>query len=238
MGLLIADDANDLTSLKKLFQGCATAANELLDPWGFKISFLEKSLQGISEIAKDNLFDGVRFPKEPGAFKRAAAVCLCARMFVDVKLEYAEGMEPFDDENEDAWRVRIAFLLIPMVIQRCIFTLEDGSTIRPCKVWKPASFHVRMEILGLLRWLETPIDASKALDADRLAKAILALALIIEQSYYLVDANLNCDVHDKAQCYDKDDPICAVDAIFLNPSTHQPYETPRAAPSDQPTGLG
>jgi len=227
MGLLRSDSTEDLGALKKLFQAFAQSSESTFKPWGFKIDFLESSLSGISEIASQNLFDGTRFPIEPGAFKRAAAICLCTRMFVDVKFRPLTSNEDFrtlfTDEELDAWIVRIGYMLIPMVIAQSVFTLEDGRQIQPSKVWQPASFHVKMELLGFLRWLETPVDAAGALDADRLAKAILALALIIEQSYYLVDAKVHCDVHDQARCYDEGDTICSCDAFFLNPEDNKPY---------------
>jgi len=229
MGLLLTDTSEDLSALKRLFQAFAQSSESTFRHWGFGIDFVESSLAGISEIASHNLFDGTRFPTEPGAFKRAAAVCLCTRMFVDVKFRAIGDPKAFEkmytEEELDAWIARIAFMLIPMVIARSVFTLQDGKQIQPSKCWQPASFHVRLELLGFLRWLETPVDAAGALDADRLAKAILALALIIEQSYYLVDAELHCDVHDQARCYDEDDSICSCDAFFLNPEDSKPYPT-------------
>lgn len=228
MGLLRSDSKEDIEELKKLYQGLAQSSEETLNPWGFKFDFVQSSLAGISELAAENLFDGTRFPIEPGAFKRAAAVCLCTRMFVDVKFRPVDPdklcSELYTDEELDAWIARIAYMLIPLVIAGSVFTLPDGQQIQPRKSWKPASFHVRMELLGLLRWLETPVDAAGALDADRLAKAILALALIIEQSYYLVDAKIDCDVHDQARCYDDQDPICSCDAFFLHPDSNKSYQ--------------
>src|SRR5690606_33596597 len=96
MGLLRSDDF-DLECLQNLFQGFVNGYAPLFQTWGFSLNFYLTSLRGMSEIASENLFDGVRFPSEPGAFKRAAAVALFTRMFVDMEFQPVDPAVPLHD---------------------------------------------------------------------------------------------------------------------------------------------
>jgi len=56
-----------------------------------------------------------------------------------------------------------------------------------------------VEILNLLRWLEKPLAGERAVDRSRLQRTVMAFAMIIEQSYYLVGATIECDVMHRAR---------------------------------------
>lgn len=231
MGLLRDEAAEDIDVLKKIFTAVESFWEENLSEWGLKIKFEANSIEYISQIASDFLFDEKTFPGSPGVFKRAAAMSLFTRMFVDITFETIDRSpiaSLYTEKELEAWGARIAFLTIPIVLKNCTFKSEKGEIIQPKKDWVPASLHMRLEFLALLRWMEAPEEEDgKTLDSERLARAVMAFALIIEQSYYLTGSKIECDVHDKTRCFDDSDNISYCDAFFLNPDTHEGYSQSR-----------
>jgi hypothetical protein len=164
-----------------------------------EIKFSTSSISRACHIAKDLIFNEGGFPGKPGPFKRAAATAILARCVVDMEFLMAEGADPLTDEEKDAWKARIAFLTINAVLGDSVVELTTGSFALGEKEWEPATIHLKLELLALLRWLDGfMIDGD--LDQDRLCRAVMALAMIIEQSYYLVDSGCSCPVMGNSHC--------------------------------------
>ena len=201
MGLLTDGDlADNLHSLRPLVQ-------EVLDDWEASVLRDEGITLGISNLALsricllgESLFDGVTFPRQPGPFKRAAALCALMRMFGQFSWMPTQGRSKFTRAEEQAWVARFSLATVPVSLFM-METVLDGATVVLQKHWQPATLHLQVELLAWLRWLEAPRLSEEAVDLSRVQKTVMALAMIIEQSYYLVDAGTDCDVmHRSTDC--------------------------------------
>ena len=101
--------------------------------------------------------------------------------------------------EKDEWLARFAFNLIAPALG-LLETTADGHQMN--HAWLPPSPHFQIELIAWLKVLEAPFDLDASgdlvLDVARVTRAILALGLIIEACYYLIDPTLrgkgNCVV--------------------------------------------
>lgn len=204
MGLLSdAGLEENLASLRLVY-------GEVLDNWhrsilhdeGLELEIGTMSMDRICLIG-EALFDGRTFPKQPGPFKRAAAVCALTRMFGQMWFKPTSRPEALTKAENMAMQARFALSTVPVIFS--LMTAElDGTEVRMTKKWVPSTLHLQIELLAWLRWLEKPLvpaaesNMRERVDLSRLQRTVMGLAMIIEQSYYLVGATVECEVMHKA----------------------------------------
>lgn len=190
---------------------------------GYSATVGKKSLSRIVLLG-DTIFDGITFEKSPGPFKRAAAACVLLRMFVQISFKPQGEAEAMSVEEENAWRARFSLATVPVILDHMV-TVLDGKEVELRKPWTPSTLHVQVELLNWLRWLERPIAATtgagvdQVIDLSRLQRTVLALAMTIENSYYLIDAKTDCDVmHHASSCIAEilDNPILFQDLTLFS----------------------
>jgi hypothetical protein len=207
MGLLCSGDS-DFIRAKFLCQELIFFWDEhFKDRTGYIIRIDGESVSQICLLAQEHIFSGKSLPLHPGPFKRAAAFCLLFRQFVDVEFVPLNKGRRMSQEESVAWRSRLAALSIPMVLGFCIVKGE-----RMKKRWRPATDHLKGELLNWLRWMDPPLEEG-AVRLDRVLRSILVFAMLIEQSYYITDSEIvGCDVMGTCVCeIDPDDPVIGPD---------------------------
>jgi hypothetical protein len=198
MGLLTDGDAEEnLETLKRIISEVLVDwENNLLVEEGISVQVSNRALSRICLLAEE-LFDGRTFPEPPGPFKRAAAVCTLVRMFGQFTWVPEAGRAPLSELEEQAWVARFALATVPVTLYQMEVILDDEAVILG-KAWEPATLHLQVELLNWLRWLEPPQLSTDQVDLGRIQKTVMALAMAIEESYYLVDTEPNCDVMHRA----------------------------------------
>ena len=199
MGLLSSGDLTENLSALQVVVG------DVLQNWdrsvlpddGLELHVGTKALSRICHIG-DELFNDVALPRQPGPFKRAAATAVLMRMFGQYWWTPLQGRENLAPDEEIAWRARFSLATVPVTLFLIKATL-DGEDVQLSKPWEPATVHLQLEMLNFLRWLERPQVSETAIDMSRLQRTVLGMAMIIEQSYYLIGAKVDCDVMHKAQ---------------------------------------
>jgi len=198
MGLLTDGDVEEnLQTLKRII-------SEILVDWEDNLLAKENLSLEVSSLALSRicllgeaLFDGYTLPEQPGPFKRAAALCGLIRMFGKITWKPGSGRPPLTDLKEQAWLARFALATVPVALYQMEVILDSEVAILS-KAWEPATLHLQVELLNWLRWLEPPQLPSEEVDLGRLQKTVMALAMVIEESYYLVDSEPHCDVMHRA----------------------------------------
>lgn len=221
-------------SLEENLKALEIVFEDVLDNWdrhislpnGFSVEIGRKSLSRICLIG-DQLFDDHTFPSQPGPFKRAAAVCGLSRMFIEAAFLPMQRGESISNRQKLIWTSRLALATVPVTLFLMTADL-DGDSVKLTKKWVPATNHLQIELLNFLRWLDRPIvhiptagpDAPESIDLNRLHRTVMALSMIVEQSYYLVDAKVQCDVmHKSRNCVSHvagDDDLWQDLTLFVN----------------------
>jgi hypothetical protein len=184
--------------------------------FGFEdIDFGLRSISRACRIAGEVIFNSHFFPDHPGPFKRAAAAAILTRCYVDMQFKPAQGGEGISADERIAWRSRVAFLTIDPILSVSSLPTPSGAIQLGTKRWYPATSHLKLELLALLRWLDDFKTPDGELSESRLCRAVMALAMIIEQSYYLREAQTNCPVMGQGNCLpESENPIGGWDLWF------------------------
>jgi len=184
---------------------------EFATPWGYEITIFSRGIDRSCHLASEHLFTDETFPKSPGPFKRAAAFAILLRQQVEIEFRPVAGNDPMSDAQKEAWMARLALLAIPIILK-----MSNIKGKRLVKNWVPATEHLRCEVLAWLRWLKPPLVGASAIDIARLCRSILVFAMVIEQSYYLVGAEVNCEIMGICGCeVDTTDEVVGPDAFFI-----------------------
>ena len=230
MGIYLDDAQGDAALLSDFLVVLSELWNtERAPTCGYTIRFTTKDVERIS-LFSSQIFTNEYFPSAPGPFKRAAALVLMIRTICDIQIVPLEGNDLVDCEETksfnsyDAWVSRIAFFAIPVILNQ--LSIDDhGDTISLIKVWYSPTPHVKLETIMWLRWLSSaPIsrfnglylrdNAKQTIDLERYSRALLALSLIIEQSYYLVDSTISCEIMNHGNCLVDLDDMANMDLSF------------------------
>jgi len=147
-------------------------------------------------------------------------MAILTRSVIETEFAMAPAAEALSPEESDAWRARIAYLTINAVLGDSVVTLASGPFTMSVKEWEPPTIHLKLELLALLRWLDGFMVDGELIQ-DRLCRAVMALAMIIEQSYYLVGSNCPCPVIGQAYCLPAADDAEGLDLYFDLEQTYQ-----------------
>lgn len=197
MGLLISSSAaENQEAAEIIYCGVASVwARESSSVWG--VEYREFSKRSISRICLlgEHIFNDEALPREPGPFKRAAAFCILTQLFLSVDIRALQGADFLTLNDRRDWLSRLALSTIPGVLSACEVEL-GGRWVRLTKEWVPATIHLRLEMLNWLRWLVKPIEGDTKVSLARLNRMVLALSMVIEQSYYISGNHdvITCDV--------------------------------------------
>src|SRR5262245_22899523 len=105
------------------YQQALLIADSVAEDWnstnnktcGIDLYVVEKNLVACCDIG-DALFSSNYFPKQPGPFKRAAALCVLGRLYPFFKM--IGDQTPQTDRERHAWISRFLVLTIPAVLSR------------------------------------------------------------------------------------------------------------------------
>ncbi|WP_395732608.1 hypothetical protein [Prosthecobacter sp.] len=195
MGLLDGEDAKiDHKTVSTLLEGVSIYWDKYLkDETGCSPEFTSKGVDRLCRFASKHIFTSEFFPKQPGPFKRAAALVILARHLECVSFIGTASVYLKDEEKLTDYKAKFAFYCIAPTLKQLRLT-KSAANLE--KTWAPATNHLRAEMIAWLKWLEAP-SLDGVFDGPRLCRAIMALSMIIEQSYYITKNNLICDVMEK-----------------------------------------
>lgn len=197
MGLLSDEDGEeDINLAESVFRDLLLLWDqEFRGQWGYALQVTGDSVRDMCDIASLCLFTGTSLPSSPGPFKRAAAFSLLLRQNAEVRFIPDDDNVELTESQATDWKAKLALFSIPLVLKICTI---KGKPLE--KEWKTATPHLRKELLNWLRWMEPPLDEDGYTQIDRLLRSILIYSMVIEQSYYLVDAEKECDLKGTLDC--------------------------------------
>lgn len=165
---------------------------------GFDLSIGERELRNC--CSKGSTLLETYFSNPPSPFKRVAALVVLARLspFIGDTRGSKVG-------QQNGWRALVAALLIPSALRAMKVNIAEQSEAQNWIVldkWKGfPSAHVKVEFLAWLEWLDpfqniglpdkVPAETWESMLNDRLARMILATSLMLENMYYLNEAQVN-----------------------------------------------
>jgi hypothetical protein len=190
MGLLASSDGDvDLRSALVVIDVVCSIWNEKGAPiYGIELRAQEAAVIGCCKKG-ESLFKSGVFPSQPGPFKRAAAFLILGRLYPFFVMSGANA--PNNDRESQAWLARFMALTIPAVLSQTRVQVDSGWVV--LKDWRGfPSPHYQLEFLAWLRWLDhcqqhekkfQPAEWSQ-FSMERLARMVMAVALIVEACYY------------------------------------------------------
>lgn len=197
MGLLCSDSRDDD---RKMVSTILEGVCQYWDIHATKDSksspeFTTKGVDRICRFAEEHVFTQKFFPTPPGPFKRAAALVVLVRHLECITFINKGSVDSMitDEEVLTDYKAKFAFYCIAPTLKNCRLA-DCGDKL--LKTWAPATNHLRAEMIAWLKWLESPSEGS-VFDVPRLCRAIMALAMIVEQSYYISGNKIVCDVMNK-----------------------------------------
>jgi hypothetical protein len=196
MGLFASDPKADQDALELFFEGICDFWTSAVTPSSqIQCRVTESGLSICSKVATE-IFDGNLASKDPGPFKRAAAIAILALYipnFIVFSVGDNEGTNvQVDPEKQREWLTRFALSTIaPSLANLKIDATGTTPDVQLDHPWAAISSHFQVELIAWLRMLQPPIlDADRSLDLARTVRAILGLSLIIEACYYRLDPKL------------------------------------------------
>ncbi len=211
MGLLTSGPLEEnIEAVMQVYRAIGSEWSRTAAPvWGF--DYLDFSKISISQICLlgEKVFTDAALPSSPGPFKRAAALCILTHLFLKHDIRPRQGADFLTPDDRRDWKSRLALATVPAVLANCEIKIGDKWQ-RLSKTWGPATTHLRLELLNWLRWLVIPIEGDTKISIARIYRMVLALSMVIEQSYYIAgnQGRMTCDVmnmsHDCMQVVTKD----------------------------------
>ncbi len=195
MGLLDGEDAStDHKTVGTILEGVSIYWDKYLQKeTNCSVEFSSKGVDRLCRFASKHIFTSEFFPLQPGPFKRAAALVILVRHLECVSFLRSGSEYEKDEELLTDYKAKFAFYCIAPTLKHLRLS-KSSSPLE--KIWAPATNHLRAEMIAWLKWLEAP-SLDGVFDGPRLCRAIMALSMIIEQSYYITSNEINCDVMEK-----------------------------------------